>query len=58
MTSRLPSLAVMREKIATMLSQSSDGSLLAREGWSTTSAIRRFIWHVIDHIWEREDRRV
>jgi hypothetical protein len=54
----LASLAAMREKIAAVLSQPSDGSLLASGGWPTTYAIRRFTWHVIDHIWEIEDRRV
>jgi hypothetical protein len=51
------SLATMREKIAAVLSQPSDGSPLASGGWPTTYAIRRFTWHVIDHIWEIEDRR-
>jgi hypothetical protein len=48
----------MREKIAVVLRQPSDGSLLASGGWPTTYAIRRFTWHVIDHIWEIEDRSV
>ena len=52
------SLAAMRKKIAAILSQPSDGSLLASGGWPTTYAIRRFTWHVIDHIWEIEDRQV
>jgi hypothetical protein len=54
----LATLRAMREKIAVVLRQPSDGSLLAREGWPTTYAIRRITWHVIDHIWEIEDRRV
>jgi hypothetical protein len=54
----LASLAAMREKIAAVLSHPSDGSLLASGGWPTTYAIRRFTWHVIDHIWEIEDRRI
>lgn len=52
------SLAAMREKIAAVLSHPSDGSLLASGGWPTAYAIRRFTWHVIDHVWEIEDRRV
>lgn len=52
------SLAAMREKIVAVLGQPSDGSPLAKEGWPTAYAIRRFIWHVIDHIWEIEDRRI
>ncbi len=54
----LASLAAMREKIAVVLRQPSDGSLRTSGGWPTTYAIRRFTWHVIDHIWEIEDRRV
>jgi hypothetical protein len=53
----LASLAAMREQIAAALSHPSDGSPLASGGWPTTYAIRRFAWHVIDHIWEIEDRR-
>lgn len=26
-------------------------------GWPVRYAVRRIIWHVIDHIWEMEDRR-
>lgn len=54
----LASLAAMREQIVAVLGQPSDGSPLAQAGWPTAYAIPRFTWHVIDHIWEIEDRRV
>lgn len=54
----LASLAAMREQIVVMLGRPSDGSPLAQAGWPTAYAIHRFTWHVIDHIWEIEDRRV
>ena len=52
------SLTAMREKIAMVLSQPSDGSPLTSGGWPPIYAMRRFTWHVIDHVWEIEDRRV
>ncbi|EFH79904.1 hypothetical protein [Ktedonobacter racemifer] len=50
-------LTAMREDIASVLSQPSDGSPLAPGGWPSAYALRRIAWHVIDHIWEIEDRR-
>jgi hypothetical protein len=48
----LATLRAMRERIVAVLGQPSDGSPLAQAGWPTTYAIRRFTWHIIDHIWE------
>jgi hypothetical protein len=53
----LTALAALREEIAAVLSKPSDGSPLVPGGWPTAYAIRRTTWHVIDHIWEIEDRR-
>lgn len=50
-------LTAMREDIASVLSKPSDGSPLALGGWPSAYATRRIAWHVIDHIWEIEDRR-
>ncbi|MCW2879357.1 MAG: hypothetical protein JWQ95_3457 [Sphaerisporangium sp.] len=50
--------AAMRDEIAEVLSKPSDGSPLAPGGWPARYAARRIAWHVIDHIWEMEDRRV
>jgi hypothetical protein len=54
----LTALTALREDIAEVLSKSSDGSPLTPGGWPTAYAIRRITWHVIDHIWEIEDRQI
>jgi hypothetical protein len=51
-------LSAMREEIVEVLSKPSDGSALVPGGWPTVYAIRHIAWHVIEHIWEMEDRRV
>ncbi|WP_182886103.1 hypothetical protein [Microbispora sp. H10885] len=51
-------LTAMRDDIARVLSRPSDGGPLAEGGWPARYAARRIVWHVIDHIWEMEDRRV
>ncbi|GCE15519.1 hypothetical protein [Tengunoibacter tsumagoiensis] len=48
----------MREEIASVLSRPSDGRELVENGWPVAYAARRIAWHVIDHIWEIEDRRI
>jgi hypothetical protein len=53
----LAALTTMREAITDVLSKPSDGSPLTPNGWPATYAIRRITWHVVDHIWEIEDRR-
>ncbi|HLI90738.1 MAG TPA: hypothetical protein VKV37_18755 [Ktedonobacteraceae bacterium] len=50
-------LRAMREEIAAVLSQPSSGEPLVSGGWNASYAIRRIAWHVVDHIWEIEDRR-
>ena len=51
-------LSALREEITEVLSKPSDGSALVPGGWPTAYAIRRTAWHIIDHIWEIEDRQV
>ncbi|MFD1932089.1 MULTISPECIES: hypothetical protein [Nonomuraea] len=41
----------MREELAGVLLEGGSG------GWSCRYACRRIAWHVIDHLWEMEDRR-
>ncbi len=53
----LAAVTALREEIATVLSQPSNGSPLIPGGWPTSYATRRIAWHVIDHIWEIEDRQ-
>ncbi|MEV7970828.1 hypothetical protein AB0O34_33280 [Sphaerisporangium sp. NPDC088356] len=50
--------AAMRGEIAEVLGKPSGGSPLVPGGWPARYAARRIAWHVIDHIWEMEDRRV
>jgi hypothetical protein len=50
-------LKAMRNEIAAVLSKPSTGDPLSAGGWNASYAIRRMAWHVVDHIWEIEDRR-
>ena len=50
-------LNAMRNEIADVLSKPSDGKPLVDGGWNASYAVRRITWHVVDHIWEIEDRR-
>jgi hypothetical protein len=50
-------LNAMREEIAAVLSKPSTGEPLVDGGWNASYTVRRMAWHVVDHIWEIEDRR-
>ena len=50
-------LKAMRDEIVAVLSKPSTGEPLVSGGWNASYAVRRMMWHVIDHIWEVEDRR-
>ena len=50
-------LDAMRNEIADVLSKPSNGQPLVDGGWNASYAVRRMAWHVVDHIWEIEDRR-
>jgi hypothetical protein len=50
-------LTAMRGEIITVLSQPSSGEPLVAGGWNASYAFRRMAWHVVDHLWEIEDRR-
>ncbi|MDP9841840.1 hypothetical protein [Streptosporangium lutulentum] len=51
-------LAAIRAEITEVLAIPSDGSPLVSGGWPARYAARRIAWHVIDHLWEMEDRRI
>ncbi len=53
----LIALKAMREEIAAVLSKHSTSEPLVSGGWNASYAVRRMAWHVVDHIWEIEDRR-
>jgi hypothetical protein len=46
----------MREAIATVLAEPSDGGPLVPNGWTARYMARRVAWHVLDHAWEMQDR--
>jgi hypothetical protein len=50
-------LAAMRDRAAEVLGEPSGGEPLAPKGWPARYAVRRITWHVIDHLWEMQDRR-
>ena len=50
-------LIALRDEIAAVLSKQSTGEPLVDGGWNASYAVRRMAWHVVDHIWEIEDRR-
>ncbi len=47
----------MRCDLIDVLSTRSDGTPVVPGGWPARYAARRIAWHVIDHLWEMEDRR-
>lgn len=53
----LSAIKAMREEISAVLSQPSTGEPLVPGGWNASYMLRRIAWHVVDHIWEIEDRR-
>jgi hypothetical protein len=46
----------LRRDIAEALRGASDGSPLRPKGWTPRYALRRITWHVLDHVWEMQDR--
>jgi len=54
----LNALSAMREEMVAVLSKPSDGEPLVSGGWRASYALRRMAWHVVDHIWEIEDRQL
>lgn len=50
------SIDVVRDAIAAVLREPSDGSPIEGRKWNRRYAARRIAWHVLDHAWEIEDR--
>jgi hypothetical protein len=46
----------LRKDLAEVLRGASDGSPLREKGWPPRYALRRITWHVLDHVWEMQDR--
>lgn len=49
-------IELTRSEILAVISSKSDGSAPKSGGWPVRYAARRFAWHVLDHIWEVEDK--
>jgi hypothetical protein len=49
-------VGALRAAIAGLLAEPSAGGPLAEKGWPHRYAARRIAWHVLDHLWEMEDR--
>lgn len=46
----------LRAEVLDLLGRSSDGQPLAMRKWPQRYAVRRIVWHALDHAWEIEDR--
>ena len=50
-------IEALRADIVAVLRETSDGSPPVPKGWPARYAARRFVWHVLDHAWEMQDRQ-
>lgn len=51
-----PALAALRTAVLDVLGNPADGAPLTGGGWPPAYAARRFAWHVLDHVWEIQDK--
>jgi hypothetical protein len=49
-------IAALRADLLAVLSAPSDGRPVVDNGWTVRYAARRIAWHVLDHLWETQDR--
>ncbi|GAA2366657.1 hypothetical protein [Dactylosporangium salmoneum] len=49
-------LAALRTAVLDVLGTPADGLPLTADGWPPAYAARRFAWHVLDHVWEIQDK--
>jgi hypothetical protein len=49
-------IAELRSRILAVVSRPSDGRPVTERGWPVRYMVRRMVWHVVDHVWEMEDR--
>ncbi|GAA5033102.1 hypothetical protein [Actinopolymorpha pittospori] len=49
-------LATLRAAILAVLGNPADGAPLTGGGWPPAYAARQFAWHVLDHVWEIQDK--
>ena len=48
----------LRDEVAEVLLAARDMTPPVEKGWTPRYAVRRFAWHVLDHVWEIEDKQV
>lgn len=51
-------ITALRDEILAVIGTPSDGGPPVPKGWPPRYAARRLAWHVLDHAWEMEDRRL
>jgi len=49
-------IEALRTDVLEVLGHAGDGAPLTDNGWTARYATRRFVWHVLDHLWEMQDR--
>ena len=49
-------VAELRDAIAAVLAEASPGGPVGERGWPSRYAARRIAWHVLDHVWEMQDK--
>jgi hypothetical protein len=49
-------IGALRADLLDLLGKPSDGAPPVENGWPAAYAARRIVWHVLDHVWEIEDR--
>jgi hypothetical protein len=49
-------VAALRQDIAAALTAARSGDPMRERGWPARYALRRMTWHVLDHVWEIEDK--
>ena len=47
----------LRDEVAAVLLAARDMAPPVDRGWTPRYAVRRFAWHVLDHVWEIEDKQ-
>jgi hypothetical protein len=49
-------IAALRADIVAVIGAPTDGRPVGEKGWTTAYAARRIAWHVLDHLWELQDK--
>jgi hypothetical protein len=49
-------IVALRADLLAVMSAPSDGGPVVEKGWTVRYAARRIAWHVLDHLWEIQDR--